>query len=376
EFYPAYGHPLEAHWKSTTGTTGWTSGFFPGVLWNLFAYNNSSDGLRRAMDVTAPTAPFANKTDTHDVGFVIMSGYGNAYRLLRRDEYLNIMVTAARSLITRYSSTVRCIRSWNSQEGFLVIIDNMMNLELLFEVANLTNDQTFYDIAWSHANRTMYEHIRTDNSSYHVVEYNETDGSVIRKYTAQGYADWSTWARGQSWAVYGFTVAYRYTKHQPFLDKAIGAANYFLARLPSDTDLVPYWDFDTPYNSTLVYQPRDTSAAAIFASGLLELSQYAPTLDVRDRFWTRAKAIVDQLSSPTYLISGNKDYKLPALLANGTQGPYPKAVYDVALPYGDYYLTQAVIRLAESVPSGGSREDHHLNLLKLCFFLIVSYNFC
>ena len=193
EFYPAYGHPSEAYWKSTTGTTGWTSGFFPGVLWNLFEYYNNPEELRRATDVTAPTAPFANKTDTHDVGFVIMSGYGNAYRLLRRKEYLDIMVTAARSLITRYSSTVRCIRSWNSQEGFLVIIDNMMNLELLFEIANLTRDQTFYDIAWQHANRTMYEHIRDDNSSYHVVEYNETDGSAIRKYTAQG--EWNSYLK-------------------------------------------------------------------------------------------------------------------------------------------------------------------------------------
>jgi hypothetical protein len=88
-----------------------------------------------------------------------------------------------------------------------------------------------------------------------------------------------------------------------------------------------------------------------------------------------AKEIVDQLSSPTYLINGNKDYKLPALLANGTQGPYPRAVYDVALPYGDYYLTQAAIRLAESVPSGGGRKDHRLNLLEFCFFVLFFCNF-
>lgn len=138
-------------------------------------------------------------------------------------------------------------------------------------------------------------------------------------------------------------------------------------------DLVPYWDFDAPFDSTLTYQPRDTSAAAIFASGLLELSHYAPTSDVRDRFLTSAKKIVDQLSSPTYLISGNNEYKLPALLANGTQGPYPKAVYDVALPYGDYYLTQAVIRLAERVPSVGSRKDRCLNLLQVCCVVFIFY---
>lgn len=164
-----------------------------------------------------------------------------------------------------------------------------------------------------------------------------------------GYADWSTWARGQSWAVHGFTIAYRYTKYQPFLDKAIGAANYVLSHLPSNTDLITYWDFDAPHNSTIAYQPRDTSAAAIFASGLLELSQYVSVPDIKDRFLSSAKTIIDQLSSPNYLIYGNKEYRLAAVLANGTMGPYPKNNYDVALVYGDYYLTQAIIRLTKLI---------------------------
>ena len=163
-----------------------------------------------------------------------------------------------------------------------------------------------------------------------------------------GYADWSTWARGQAWSVHGFTIAYRYTKHQPFLDKAIGAANYVLTHLPSSSDMIPYWDYDAPFNSTLPYQPRDTSAAAIFASGLIELSKYVPTPEMKDRFLTSAKAIVDQLSSPKYLLNGNKDYKLPAIIANGTGGPYPRSAYDVAFSFGDYYLTQAVVRLAKA----------------------------
>lgn len=185
-FYPSYGYPLEYDWKSTTATNGWTQGFFPGVLWNIVTYNATREVLKAAIDVTKPTAPFANNTGTHDVGFVIMSGFGNAYRLLKFPEYLQVIITAAHSLATRYSPIVRCTRSWNSAQGFLVIIDNMMNLELLFEASNQTKDQELYNIAWQHANRTMYEHFRTDNSTYHVVEYNETDGSVVRKYTAQG----------------------------------------------------------------------------------------------------------------------------------------------------------------------------------------------
>ena len=186
KFYPSVGNPLSPNWSSTTATSGWTSGFFPGVFWNIIEYNATREGLLRAVNVTLPTAAFANDTNTHDVGFVIMSGFGNAFRILKQPEYLDVVIRGARSLATRYSPVVRCTRSWNSATGFLVIIDNMMNLELLFEAAKQAKDQSLYDIAFQHANRTMYEHFRPDNSTYHVVEYNENDGSVIRKYTAQG----------------------------------------------------------------------------------------------------------------------------------------------------------------------------------------------
>ena len=145
--------------------------------------------------------------------------------------------------------------------------------------------------------------------------------------------------------MHGFTISYRYTKYQPFLDKAIGAANYVLTHLPND--MIPYWDYDAPYNSTIPYQPRDTSAAAIFASGLIELSKYVSTPEMKDRFLTSAKTIIEQLSTPKYLINGNKDYKLPALLANATGGAYPRPPYDVAFSFGDYYLTQAIVRLTK-----------------------------
>ncbi|UJR16766.1 hypothetical protein I4U23_003666 [Adineta vaga] len=343
--YPSMGYPLQADWMSLPILHTFTDGFFSGIFWNLLEINATENILKMATDLTLPLAPNANVTSTHDIGFVLMSSFGHAYRLLKISDYLQILITGANSLATRYSSTVRCTRSWDSKEGFLVIIDNMMNLELLFEVSNQTKNQKYYNIAWQHANRTMYEHFRSDNSTYHVVEYNETDGSVIRKYTAQGYADWSTWSRGQAWAVHGFTIAYRYTKYPPFLEKAIGAASYFLSHLPSDTNLIPYWDFDAPHNSTIIYQPRDTSAAAIFSSALVELSQYVVEPELKEKFITNAKAIVDQLTSSTYLISGNKQYILHAIMANGTHGPYPQKAYDVATVFGDYYLTQTVLRL-------------------------------
>ena len=185
-YYPASGSPFHEYWDVTSAVSGWTSGFFPGVLWNLFEYNSNSTAFQMAVDVTGPTAPFANVTNTHDVGFVIMSGFGNGYRLAKVTGYFDIIVTAAHSLATRYSPIVRCIRSHDTPTGYVVIIDNMMNLELLFEASNLTNNATLLNIAWQHTNRTMYEHFRADNSTYHVLVYNETNGNVMFKGTGQG----------------------------------------------------------------------------------------------------------------------------------------------------------------------------------------------
>jgi hypothetical protein len=184
--YPFMGHPLQSDWISLPILHSFTNGFFSGIFWNLLEINATENILKMATDLMLPLAPVANVTGTHDVGFVIMSSFGHAYRLFKIPEYLPIIVTAAGTLANRYSPTVRCTRSWDSKEGFVVIIDNMMNLEVLFEASNQTNNQTYYNIAWQHANRTMYEHFRPDNSTYHVVEYNETDGNVVRKYTAQG----------------------------------------------------------------------------------------------------------------------------------------------------------------------------------------------
>jgi hypothetical protein len=186
KYYPYYGYPLEEKWQATTGTTGWTPGFTPGVFWKIFEYNQTAKNLVDALEITEPTADFANRTDTDDVSFTIMCGFGNGYRLRKYLPYLDIIITGARSLATRYSPVVHCTRSWNSKVGFLVNIDNMMDLEILFEASIHTNNQTWYNMAWQHANRTMYENFRHDNSTFHFVEYNETDGHVVRKYTAQG----------------------------------------------------------------------------------------------------------------------------------------------------------------------------------------------
>ena len=185
-FYPEFGYPLKQDWVATGPTNGWTAGFFSGVFWNLVQYNVTEESLKRAEDVTAPIAPFANRTGGIDIGFVIMPSFGNGYHILKRPEYLDAMINSAYILGGQYSAVLYCRRPSLHNGSFSIYIDNIMNLELLFEVSNLTKNQTLYDIAWQYANITMYEGFRENNSTYHIVEYNRTNCNAIRKYTRQG----------------------------------------------------------------------------------------------------------------------------------------------------------------------------------------------
>jgi uncharacterized protein YyaL (SSP411 family) len=212
----------------------------------------------------------------------------------------------------------------------------MMNLELLFRGWQITGNKTLYDIAVSHANRTIKEHLRKDYSSYHVVAFNETDGTVVRKYTVQGYADWSCWSRGQAWLINGFTTTYRYTKMSHILEAAENVSNYYIDNLPEDG--IAYWDFNVPHDK-YSYIPRDSSSASIAASGFFEL--YGHTK--KEKYLKAAQLIMDSLSSPKYRADGHPEYKIPALIANGTAGGpnAHKGSYDLSIIFGDYYYAKS-----------------------------------
>ena len=222
----------------------------------------------------------------------------------------------------------------------------MMNLPLLVVGGRLAGNATQVQQAIRHGERTMREHVRADGSTYHIVEYNETDGSVIRKYTGQGYADNSTWSRGQAWCIHGFTRMYGLTQHAPFLETALRCARYFLTRLHSaPPPYVPHWDFDAPLTE---YQPRDTSAAAIAASAFIELANLTGGAE-GERFIGEAEALIGNLTAGPWYTELRK-VPLPALLLNATQGPYkPKgggAAFDVSEAYGDFYYVESLVRLA------------------------------
>ncbi len=254
----------------------WTSGFFPGSLWLLFERSGGAEWEAAARAQTEKLAAIKDYGGSHDVGFMLNCSYGNGYRLTGDTNYRQVLIEGARTLSTRFKPEVGLIRSWDhSAWKYPVIIDNMMNLELLTWAARAADDPKLRAVAVTHADNTLKNHFRPDASSWHVVDYDPETGAVVKKQTHQGAADDSSWARGQAWALYGYTMMARETGQRAYLAQAVKIAQFIMnhPRLPADK--VPYWDFDAP---GIPDAPRDASAAAIMASALLELSEQAAAL--------------------------------------------------------------------------------------------------
>lgn len=326
--------------KLETSRSGWwCSGFYPGSL--IYLNENAENPVfqKEIERVLADLEQEQYNTTTHDLGFMMYCSFGNAERLNPSKENKEILMNSAKSLASRFNDTVGCIKSWDSSnDDYLVIIDNMMNLELLFWASKHSNDPKYYDIAVTHADSTMKHHFRKDGSSYHVLNYNKNDGSVKQKRTAQGYSDESAWARGQAWGLYGYTVMYRETKDQKYLDQANKIAGFVLNHPNMPKDMVPYWDFNAPNIPDAL---RDSSAGAIMASALLELKHYVDS-DLANTYNTAAKTMISTLTSEEYIAKNGTNGGF--LLKHGVGHIPEKSEIDVPLTYGDYYLIEAMLR--------------------------------
>ncbi len=337
---------IESEDKLITSDSGWwCSGFYPGSLLYLYEVIQNEELKQLAEKTFDDLKKEQFNTNTHDLGFMMYCSFGNALRLDPKPEYEDILVKSAESLSTRFIESAQIIRSWDShpfnhaeEDEIAVIIDNMMNLELLFWASEHTNDPRFHDIAIAHANTTLKNHFRADNSSYHQLIYREKDGTVRAKITAQGAADESAWARGQAWGLYGYTVMYRITKDKIYLDQAQKIANFILNHPNLPKDKVPYWDFDAP---EIPNEERDSSAAAIIASALIELSSYSSD-DLESTYMSNATDIIDNLLSEEYL--AEKGTNGGFLLKHAVGSKPANSEVDVPLSYGDYYLIEAMLR--------------------------------
>ena len=328
----------------------WTCGFFPGELWMLYGYTHNEAWRQEAQRFTTHMEREKTNATTHDMGFKIFDSYGTAYRLTKDPAYKAIIIQSARTLSTRFHPRIGCIRSWDHHHnlwGFPVIIDNMMNLELLFEATRLTGDSSFYKIAVSHANTTMKNHFRPDYSSFHVVDYDTVTGAVVKKMTWQGANDSSAWARGQAWGLYAYTMCYRYTKNPVYLRQADHIAAFILHHPNLPPDKVPYWDFNAPGLSAPGIPrtsaapdtiPRDASAAAIIASGLYELSTYSRQ---GVAYRAAADAILESLTGHYRAEPGTHE---GFILLHSTGGRPSNTEVDVPLNYADYYYIEALLR--------------------------------
>ncbi len=317
----------------------WTSGFFPGSLWYLYEFTRDGFWKKKAKLFTEILSKEQYNTQTHDVGFIINCSYGNGYRLIDTKEYKKVIIQAANSLSKRFRPVVGCIQSWGSNERWQdpVIIDNMMNLELLFNATELSGDSIFFKIAVTHANTTLKNHFRSDYSSFHAVNYDTLTGKVLSKNTAQGYSDESAWARGQAWGLYGFIMTYRETQVKNYLEQAMHIADFILNNKNLPEDMIPYWDFDAP---NIPDEPRDASAAAIICSALYELSTYS--INDGKRYKEAADKILRSLSSSEYRakISGNNNFILKHCVGHKPAN----SEIDVPLIYADYYFIEANLR--------------------------------
>lgn len=317
----------------------WTEGFWPGILWYDYEYTGDSKILEAAEKYTEALGFLSGiPAYDHDLGFIIFCSYGNGYRLTGKEEYRKVILETADRLASLYNPAVGTILSWPREVenfgGHNTIMDNMINLEMLFWAAENGGRPEYADIARSHADTTMKYNFRPDGTSYHVAVYDPVSGKHIRSCTHQGYSDDSMWARGQAWGIYGYTMCYRYTHDRKYLDFACKITDTYLSGLPED--MVPYWDFNDPGIPDV---SRDASAAAVVASALLELSDYVPG-DKGAGYFDAARKMLSSL----YENYRGGD-RCPAFLIHSTGHRPAGTEIDYAIIYADYYYIEALLRL-------------------------------
>lgn len=322
----------------------WTPGFWTGLLW--MAYEKTQDEkyletLKHLLPTFVDRLNEDTTLDTHDIGFIYTLSVYPAYQLFKNEEYKEIVIRAAKRLMQRYNKTAKVIQAWgnarNPEQQGRIIIDSLLNMPLLYEASKLSGDPTFEKAAIAHSKNAQKYLVRPDFSSYHTYYFDTLTGKPRFGKTAQGKTDESTWARGEAWAVLGFALNYKHTKDYSLLETACQCADFYLDILP--VDLIPFWDLSIVKGD----EPRDSSAAAILACGLLELVEDLPVLDPRkEKYLTKAYELIATLTKD-YL---TEDVNSNGILLHGTYSvPHGNGIDECCI-WGDYYYMEALMRLS------------------------------
>ena len=321
------------------GNSWWTGGFWPGLMWLLYAQSGEEifrEEARRVGKLLTDEFRVYEKLN-HDVGFMYLLSCGADGKLTGDAQAKTDTLHAASLLMGRFNP-VGYIRAWNhpTQMGF-AIIDCMMNLSLLFRASRETGDPRFGKVARIHADTTLREFLREDGSVSHIIEFDPETGKRVREHPGQGYALGSSWSRGQAWGLYGFTLAYLNTKEEKYLRAAERIAGYFTQHIRPDglTDS----DFCQPAGEERI----DNLAGAIGACGLMELAKVTGNQD-----WQAAgERLVDGLLDSCCDWSENRC----GILTHCTASYHDDgAGRHTNITYGDYFLTEALSKLKGTDP--------------------------
>jgi unsaturated chondroitin disaccharide hydrolase len=320
---------------STCDANGWACGYLPGQLWLGYQLTDDSWYKTKAIHRERTIAHLKTTSGATDIGQRYYYSLARAYDMTGRASYRNKVLAAAKAQAARFSPVVGAVRSRNTTDTYQVIMDDLMNIQVLYWAARHGGSPAWAQVAHTHALTVARDFIRDDGSTYHMVCYDATSGAVVQRTTSQGYSADSTWARGQAWAIYGLSEAYRDTQDPTLLAAARRVSDYYVSHLPSDT--VPYWDFQAP---DIPDAPRDSSAAAVAASGLIQLSTLETDTARAQAYRSAAQDTLAALTSASYASTGTA-----MILDHGVLNYWTSSTRDCSLSFGDYFYFEALMRL-------------------------------
>ena len=322
-------------WKETK-IGWWTNGFWPATMWQMYLMTKKElyreEAVRAEKMLDEALQDF--KTLHHDVGFMWLIQSGVRYALEKNQDSFDRVLFAATTLAGRYNPN-GFIRAWNGQgkEGW-AIVDCMMNIPLLYWASEMTGDPRYRLMAMNHADTTMRCFVRPDGSCNHIVIFNPETGEMLDNPGGQGYESGSSWSRGQSWALYGFTLSYLHTGKQEYLDTAKRVANYFISQIADD--FIPRCDFRQPREPEI----KDNAAGNIAASGLIELSRLVPEAEAAPYYQAGVRILRAQEKD-----SADWTENDPAIFQKCTTAYHAQDGRHITMNYADFYFAEAIGKL-------------------------------